>query len=246
MCCGVSPGRCHCQCHCHCLCLSVSAALLPGPGPHRCEHARPGAAGDRRHAAFRGPASPPTQHQRLPEAEAEILRLPGQAQPGRAWSTLCPWPWSTSLGLPIGQSEADPCVPHFPRTPPPSSLGSCLGGARLNEFPNSLPVPPGSHPIFDRRSPKGTGPLLPSNKDFAATGLAPSEEQPGPAIGRRVATSARRRGLLVRLAPTKGLIQSLSSHPEPRRLIGCSSLLEAPAYWKPSQGLRVPRIGLWP
>lgn len=62
--------------------VAVPAALLAGPGPYRGEHACTGAAGGRGHSGLRGPAAATAQHQRLPEAEAEILRpkeLPGPA-----------------------------------------------------------------------------------------------------------------------------------------------------------------------
>lgn len=94
---GSDPGR-----------IAVPAALLAGPGPYRGEHARAGVAGGRGHSGLRGPAAATAQHQRLPEAEAEILRsreLPG---------TTDDWAKSTGSSRPYSPSTASK-LPGGPR-----------------------------------------------------------------------------------------------------------------------------------
>lgn len=97
---------------------TVSAAFLAGPGPHRGEHARPGAAGGRGHPGLRGPAATAAQHQRLPEAEAEILR----PREGTSWPGIRP-------------------VPHYTPAPPPGPANPSQIRDRPSPSPSQSPPP---------------------------------------------------------------------------------------------------------
>lgn len=92
--------------------VAVPAALFARPGPHRGEHACAGAAGGRGHSGLRGPPATTAQHQRLPEAEAEILRPregASRREPALSHTTPSPLPWGPPIRIRFGTGF--PCPP---------------------------------------------------------------------------------------------------------------------------------------
>lgn len=120
--------------------VAVPAALLAGPGPHRGEHARAGAAGGRGHSGLRGPAATAAQHQRLPEAEAEILRPREAPASAPSHTTPPPRPWGSPIRVRAGTGlprPRGPCLTSPSQFPPPlqSTTPVCAEERDLYSFP---------------------------------------------------------------------------------------------------------------